>query len=101
MIYEKNKYFVLELENEMIYITVFQKGFSILHLNPILIKFPQILLENFNDLKDTLESKGDGEITIGQMAFPDTRLQIKSLEKKLIELTKGTFYAENNYLHFD
>ncbi|MFE4141551.1 hypothetical protein ACFX4I_06720 [Peribacillus sp. YIM B13472] len=38
---------------------------------------------------DMLESKGEGEITIGQMAFPDTRLQIKSLEKKLSGLRKG------------
>ncbi|MGE7779777.1 DUF342 domain-containing protein [Peribacillus sp. NPDC097264] len=57
--------------------------------------------EKRKSLMDTLESKGDGEITIGQMAFPDTRLQIKSMEKKLNDLTKGTFYAENNYLHFD
>lgn len=40
---------------------------------------------------DMPESKGEGEITIGQMAFLDTRLQIKSLEKKLGVLTKGTF----------
>ncbi|AOH55645.1 hypothetical protein ABE28_014895 [Peribacillus muralis] len=52
-------------------------------------------------LMDMLESKGEGEITIGQMAFPHTRLQIKSLEKKLDDMTKGTFYAENNHLHFD
>ncbi|MBK5442487.1 hypothetical protein [Peribacillus sp. TH24] len=37
--------------------------------------------EKRKSLMDTLDSKGDGEITIGQMAFPDTRLQIKSLEK--------------------
>ncbi|MDM5452920.1 hypothetical protein QUF89_12065 [Peribacillus simplex] len=48
-----------------------------------------------------LKSKGEGEKTIGQMAFPDTCLQIKSLEKKLSFLTKGTFYAENNHLHFE
>ncbi|MDV7766147.1 hypothetical protein N9I19_16460 [Peribacillus sp. CSMR9] len=50
---------------------------------------------------DMLKSKGEGEKTIGQMAFPDTCLQIKSLEKKLSCLTKGTFYAENNNLHFE
>ncbi|MDP1419305.1 FapA family protein [Peribacillus simplex] len=57
--------------------------------------------EKRKTIMDMLESKGEGEITIAQMAFPDTRLQIKSLEKKLSDLTKGTFYAENNHLHFD
>ncbi|MGE7182969.1 DUF342 domain-containing protein [Peribacillus sp. NPDC006672] len=56
--------------------------------------------EKRKSIMDMLESKGEGEITIGQMAFPDTCLQIKSLEKKLSCLTKGTFYAENNHLHF-
>ncbi|MDR4925647.1 FapA family protein [Peribacillus simplex] len=57
--------------------------------------------EKRKSIMDMLESKGEGEITIGQIASPDTRLQIKSLEKKLSVLTKGTFYAENNDLHFD
>ncbi|MGG0412896.1 FapA family protein [Peribacillus simplex] len=57
--------------------------------------------EKRKSIMDLLESKGEGEITIAQMAFPDTRLQIKCLEKKLSDLTKGTFYAENNHLHFD
>lgn len=57
--------------------------------------------EERKSIMDMLESKGEGEIMIGQMAFPDTRLQIKSLERKLNVMTKGTFYAENNHLHFD
>ncbi|MFE3973284.1 MULTISPECIES: hypothetical protein [unclassified Peribacillus] len=57
--------------------------------------------EKRKSIIDMLESKGEGEITIGQMAFPDTCWQIKSLEKKLSCLTKGTFYAENNHLHFE
>lgn len=57
--------------------------------------------EKRKSIMDMLESKGEGEITIGQMAFPETFLRIKSLEKKLSCLTKGTFYAENNNLHFE
>ncbi|MCM3674177.1 MULTISPECIES: hypothetical protein [Peribacillus] len=38
---------------------------------------------------DMLESIGEGEITIGQMAFPDSHMQIKDLEKKVSDLTKG------------
>lgn len=52
-------------------------------------------------IMELLESKGDGEITIGQMAYPDTNLQIKNMKKKLNEATSGTFYAENNYMHFE
>ncbi|WP_212751193.1 hypothetical protein, partial [Pseudoalteromonas sp. S980] len=57
--------------------------------------------EKRKSIMDMLESKGEGEITIGQMAFPETCLKIKNLEKKLGRLTKGTFYAENNHLHFE
>ena len=57
--------------------------------------------EKRKSLMEILDSKGDGEITIGQMAYPDTNLQIKHMKKKLIESTKGTFFAENNYLHFE
>ncbi|MFY0782124.1 hypothetical protein AB1K18_17890 [Peribacillus simplex] len=46
MIYEKNEHFALEVDIEMVFITVFQKGFSILQFNPILLDFPQIMLEN-------------------------------------------------------
>lgn len=59
-----------------------------------------ILDEKRKSIMDMLDSKGGGEITIGQMAFPDACLQIKSMQKKLSDLTKGTFYAENNQLHF-
>lgn len=52
-------------------------------------------------LMDMLEIKGDGEVTIGQMAFPDTCLEIKSLQKNIKESTKGTFFAENNNMHFE
>lgn len=48
MIYEKNEHFALGVDIEMVFITVFQKGFSILQFNPIpiLLDFPQIMLEN-------------------------------------------------------
>ena len=57
--------------------------------------------EKRKGLMETLDSKGDGEITIGKMAYPDTNLQIKHMKKKLMESTKGTFFADNNYLHFE
>lgn len=57
--------------------------------------------EKRKSLMEILDSKGDGEITIGNMAYPDTNLQIKQMKKKLNESTKGTFFAENNYMHFE
>jgi len=52
-------------------------------------------------LMDMLEIKGDGEVTIREMAFPDTCLEIKSLQRNIKESTKGTFFAENNNMHFE
>ena len=40
---------------------------------------------------DMLNQKEMGKLPIGQMAFPDTRLQIKSLEKKLNDLDERNF----------
>lgn len=57
--------------------------------------------EKRKSLMELLDSRGDGEISIGHMAYPDTNLQIKHMKKKLAESTKGTFFAENNYLHFE
>ena len=57
--------------------------------------------EKRKSLMEILDSKGEGEISIGKIAFPDTRVHIKSLEKRVNDLTKGTFYVENNYLHFE
>lgn len=52
-------------------------------------------------LMEILESKGDGEITIGQIAYPDTNLQIKHMKKKLRKSTKGTFFAQSNNIQFE
>ena len=57
--------------------------------------------EKRKSLMEILDSKGDGEITIGKMAYPDTSLQIKHMKRKLMESTKGTFFAQNNYMHFE
>lgn len=75
--------------------------------NDIMSEFEKITKDIFGcdqkrkSLMEILESKGDGEITIGQMAYPDTNLQIKNMKKKLNESTKGTFFAQNNFMHFE
>lgn len=67
MIYEKNEHFILETDKEMVFITVFQKGFSILQLNPILLDFPQIMLENVKDLKDALSEASGERVKVGRL----------------------------------
>ncbi len=49
----------------------------------------------------TLSSKGEGEVTIYDKAYPRTLLQIKNLQKRLNKVTTGTFYAQDNKLMFD
>lgn len=48
-----------------------------------------------------LESKGEGEISIMQKAFPQTFIEIKNLQKRIESITIGTFYADGNKLHFE
>ncbi|WP_141770052.1 DUF342 domain-containing protein [Bacillus sp. OV322] len=52
-------------------------------------------------LIEILDAKGEGEVTIGEKAFPDTTLQIKSLSKRINQATKGTFYCQDNSMHFE
>ncbi|RFU69804.1 DUF342 domain-containing protein [Peribacillus saganii] len=59
------------------------------------------LEEKRKSIMEMLETKGEGEVCIGQIAFPDTQLEIKHLKKKLNSGVKGTFYSENNIMHFE
>lgn len=67
------------------------------------IKTGQIMLleQQRNSLSDLLKIKGEGQISIEQIAYPQTMVQIKNLQKRLNSETKGTFYAKDNQLHFE
>jgi uncharacterized protein len=52
-------------------------------------------------LMGLLETKGEGEVSILQVAYPETQLQIKSLSRKLDTSVRGTFYAVRNSMHFE
>ncbi|WP_185151126.1 flagellar assembly protein A [Peribacillus simplex] len=56
----------MEADRDMIFITVFQKGFSILQLNPILLDFPRIMLENVKELKDAHTEASGERIQVGR-----------------------------------
>lgn len=52
-------------------------------------------------LFDILLSKGDGEVSIYEKAYPSTFLEIKRNQKKIERVTTGTFYAQDNELKFN
>ena len=60
-----------------------------------------ILDEERQKLMNVLLSKGEGEVTIYEKAYPRTLLQIKNLQKRIQKVTTGTFYAQDNELKFD
>ena len=52
-------------------------------------------------LMNYLATKGEGQVSISQKAYPHTLLQIKAFQKKLEKITTGTFYAIGKTLHFE
>ncbi|PLR76438.1 DUF342 domain-containing protein [Bacillus sp. V3-13] len=52
-------------------------------------------------LTSLLEAKGEGEVTVGVIAYPETVIQIKVMIKRIHSSTHGTFYAMGNQLHHE
>ncbi|MBN2899858.1 MAG: DUF342 domain-containing protein [Clostridia bacterium] len=52
-----------------------------------------------NQLEDTLKTRGDGEIKVHKAVYPKTYLEIKSLQKRVSELTACSFYVQNRVMH--
>ncbi|EOD00829.1 FapA family protein [Caldisalinibacter kiritimatiensis] len=52
-------------------------------------------------LMEYLKSKGEGEVSILKKAYPKTFIQIKNVQKIIKNITNGTFFIENNTIHFD
>lgn len=53
------------------------------------------------ELQSILKSRGEGEVSIYQAAFPQTFLRIKAIKQKIDKLVKGTFYVKDNNLHYE
>ncbi|WLR49724.1 FapA family protein [Bacillus tianshenii] len=70
-------------------------------------KYEQLMTEiaNIEQYRKTLmrmlETKGEGQVTILQQAYPEVMLEIKDLKKKLNRNTTGTFFALGKELHFE
>ncbi|MFZ5966224.1 MAG: DUF342 domain-containing protein [Bacillota bacterium] len=60
-----------------------------------------VLEEQRKNLTRVLSSKGEGEVSIYEKAYPQTFLQIKNIQKRIKEITSGSFYAVDNKLMFD
>lgn len=60
-----------------------------------------ILEEERQNMIKVLASKGEGEVSIYEKAYPQTFLQIKNIQKRINSITSGTFYAIDNKLMFD
>lgn len=52
-----------------------------------------------SQMEDTLRTRGDGEVKIHQSVYPKTYLEIKSLQKRVKELMKCSFYVQDRRLH--
>jgi uncharacterized protein (DUF342 family) len=59
------------------------------------------LEEQRKELLNILSSKGEGQVTIYEKAYPRTLLQIKNIQKRIKHITTGTFYAQDNQMMFD
>jgi uncharacterized protein (DUF342 family) len=59
------------------------------------------LEEQRKNLTRVLSSKGEGEVSIYEKAYPQTFLEIKNIQKRIKEITSGTFYALDNKMMFD
>ncbi|MFB6465878.1 DUF342 domain-containing protein [Cytobacillus sp. Hz8] len=70
------------------------------NLDQELIKV-QTLDNQRKTLMSLLETKGEGQISIEEIAYPDTMVKIKNIQKKLNSKVKGTFYSEDNSMHFE
>lgn len=59
------------------------------------------LNDRIQELQEILKTRGEGEVKVLQGAYPKTMLEIKNLQKKVREMTTGSFYVKDRNLHFD
>lgn len=52
-------------------------------------------------LQEILRSRGEGQVSISEGAYPKTYLKLKRIVKKIDTLVKGTFYINGKDLFFD
>lgn len=61
----------------------------------------QVLNGRIEELQEILKTKGEGEVKVLQAVYPKTMLEIKNMQKKVRELTTGSFYVKDRNMHFE
>lgn len=59
------------------------------------------LNEKVVELQEVLKTKGEGEVKIFDAMYPKTFMEIKNLQKRVTELSTGSFYVKDRSMHFD
>lgn len=59
------------------------------------------LNERIEELQEILKTRGEGEVKVLQAVYPKTMLEIKNMQKKVREMTTGSFYVKDRNLHFE
>lgn len=61
----------------------------------------QKLNSTIEALQEVLRTRGEGEVKVLQTVFPKTMLEIKNMQKRVKEMTTGSFYVKDKSLHFE
>lgn len=59
------------------------------------------LNDRIEELQETLKTRGEGEVKVLQTVYPKTMLEIKNMQKRVREMTTGSFYVKDRSLHFE
>ncbi len=52
-------------------------------------------------LQEVLKTRGDGEVQISKSAYPKTFMEIKNFQKRIKDVTSGSFYVKDNDLQYE
>ena len=59
------------------------------------------LNDKVTELQEVLKTRGEGEVKISNAMYPKTFMEIKNLQKRVTELSTGSFYVKDSSMHFD
>lgn len=53
------------------------------------------------ELQEILKTRGEGEVKVLQTVYPKTMLEIKNMQRRVKEMTTGSFYVKDRNMHFE
>ncbi len=53
------------------------------------------------ELQEILRTRGEGEVKVLQTVYPKTMLEIKNMQKRIKDMTTGSFYVKDRNMHFE